>query len=150
MELRPLSKLFSYPFSMLLIGFVYRYLFRSGNAEHPSDKFYNTTVEVLPQSTNSVNRNHNNVTEDGYIIIGRFDSLGIARGTVDKKLGKIAVLRLTVHSESDNWAILSEVSYICLKSKKIIKDCVLNADFAYFIYFSNTYFQIHIDEDSNS
>ena len=85
-------------------------MFRSGNAEHPSDKFYNTTVEVLPQSINSVDRNHNNVTEDGYIIIGKFDSLGIARGTVDKKLGKIAVLRLTVHSESDNWAILSEVS----------------------------------------
>ncbi|OXU26362.1 hypothetical protein TSAR_002451 [Trichomalopsis sarcophagae] len=89
--------------------FIKRYLFRSGNAEHPSDKFYNTTVEVLPQSINSVDRNHNNVTEDGYIIVGKFDSLGIARGTVDKKLGKIAVLRLTVHSESDNWAILSEI-----------------------------------------
>lgn len=50
----------------------FRYLFRSGNAEHPSDKFYNTTVEVLPQSSSSVNRNHNNVTEDGYIIIGNF------------------------------------------------------------------------------
>ncbi|XP_058793079.1 alpha-1,3-mannosyl-glycoprotein 4-beta-N-acetylglucosaminyltransferase B [Phymastichus coffea] len=90
--------------------FIKKYLFRSGNAEHPSDKFYNTTVEVLPQSSNSINRNHNNVTEDGYIIIGRFDSLGVARGTVDKKLGKIAVLRLTVHSESDNWAILSEIN----------------------------------------
>lgn len=89
---------------------MHRYLFRSGNAEHPSDRFYNTTVEVLPESQDSVGRNHNNITEDGYIIIGKFDSLGIAQGTVDKKLGKISVLRLTVHSESDNWAILSEVS----------------------------------------
>ncbi|CAB0029938.1 unnamed protein product [Trichogramma brassicae] len=91
--------------------YIKRYLFRSGNAEHPSDKFYNTTVEVLPYLSNSVDRNHNNVTEDGYFIVGKFDSLGIARGTVDRKLGKISILRLTVHSESDNWAILSEVSF---------------------------------------
>ncbi|KAL7287252.1 hypothetical protein TKK_0018381 [Trichogramma kaykai] len=89
--------------------YIKRYLFRSGNAEHPSDKFYNTTVEVLPYLSNSVDRNHNNVTEDGYFIVGKFDSLGIARGTVDRKLGKISILRLTVHSESDNWAILSEI-----------------------------------------
>lgn len=37
--------------------------------------------------------------------------MGVARGTVDKSLGKIAALRLTVHSESENWAILSEVSF---------------------------------------
>lgn len=40
---------------------------------------------------------------------GKFDVLGVAEGTVDQKLGKISVLRLTIHSESENWAILSEV-----------------------------------------
>lgn len=46
----------------------YRYLFRSGNAEHPSDKFYNTTVEVLPE--NPLHSTHN-VTSDGYVVIGK-------------------------------------------------------------------------------
>lgn len=55
--------------------------------------------------------------EDSKIFIlrfksGKFDTLGIAQGTVDKKLGKISILRLTVRSESENWAILSEVIFI--------------------------------------
>lgn len=41
---------------------------------------------------------------------GKFDAMGVAEGTVDPQLGAIKVLRLNVHSESDNWAILSEVS----------------------------------------
>ncbi|XP_071878766.1 alpha-1,3-mannosyl-glycoprotein 4-beta-N-acetylglucosaminyltransferase a isoform X1 [Bombus fervidus] len=92
--------------------FIKRYLFRSGNPEHPSDKFYNTTVEVFTKISASMNRNSNDITEDGYVIIGKFDALGIAQGTVDPKLGKILILRLTVHSESENWAILSEVTFI--------------------------------------
>lgn len=40
---------------------------------------------------------------------GKFDALGVAEGTVDRKLGKVSMLRLTIHSESENWAILSEV-----------------------------------------
>ncbi|CAK9798153.1 Alpha-1,3-mannosyl-glycoprotein 4-beta-N-acetylglucosaminyltransferase B [Anthophora quadrimaculata] len=92
--------------------FIKRYLFRSGNPEHPSDRFYNTTVEVLTEMSTSLNRNNNDITEDGYVIIGKFDALGIAQGTVDSKLGKVLILRLTVHSESENWAILSEVMFI--------------------------------------
>ncbi|XP_050471554.1 alpha-1,3-mannosyl-glycoprotein 4-beta-N-acetylglucosaminyltransferase B isoform X1 [Bombus huntii] len=93
--------------------FIKRYLFRSGNPEHPSDRFYNTTVEVFTKISASMNRNSNDITEDGYVIIGKFDALGIAQGTVDPKLGKILILRLTVHSESENWAILSEVFLVC-------------------------------------
>ncbi|XP_076622111.1 alpha-1,3-mannosyl-glycoprotein 4-beta-N-acetylglucosaminyltransferase a isoform X1 [Colletes latitarsis] len=92
--------------------FIKRYLFRSGNPEHPSDRFYNTTVEVFSEISASLNRNSNDITEDGYIVIGKFDALGIAQGTVDKKLGRILVLRLTVHSESENWAILSEIHIV--------------------------------------
>lgn len=92
--------------------FIKRYLFRSGNPEHPSDRFYNTTVEVLPEIFTSVDRNNNDITEDGYIVIGEFDSLGIAQGIVDRKFGRISVLRLTVHSESENWAILSEIHVV--------------------------------------
>ncbi|KAL1131161.1 hypothetical protein AAG570_012398 [Ranatra chinensis] len=88
-----------------------RYIFRSGNAEHPSDRFYNTTIEVLPLLQPSNQYESYNITNDGFVIIGKFDSMGLAEGKVDPKLGAIKEMRLTVHSESDNWAILSEVNY---------------------------------------
>ena len=44
---------------------------------------------------------------------GKFDAMGVAEGIVDPQLGPIKVMRLSVHSESDNWAILSEVSRMC-------------------------------------
>jgi len=46
--------------------------------------------------------------------IGKFDVLGVAEGIVDRGLGKVSVLRLTIHSESENWAILSEVKKILI------------------------------------
>lgn len=45
-------------------------------------------------------------------ILGNFNMLGVAEGSVEESLGKISTLRLNVHSESENWAILSEVSLI--------------------------------------
>ena len=88
-----------------------RFLFRSGNAEHPSDKFLNTTVEALPvPQTSTVN-----TTSDGFVVVGQFDSSGLAQGVIDH-LGKIKVMRLHVHSDSDNWAILSEVSFFMSKT----------------------------------
>ncbi|KAK0176821.1 hypothetical protein PV328_000925 [Microctonus aethiopoides] len=92
--------------------YIKKYLFRSGNVEHPSDKFYNTTIEVMSEFSNNMDRNSNNITEDGYIVINKFDSFGIAQGKVDKNFGKISVLRMTVHSDSDNWAIISEIHII--------------------------------------
>ncbi|XP_050315791.1 alpha-1,3-mannosyl-glycoprotein 4-beta-N-acetylglucosaminyltransferase B isoform X3 [Anthonomus grandis grandis] len=89
---------------------VKRFHFKSGNAEHPSDKFYNTTVEVLPvELPSNAPVVLSNMTSDGYVVVGKFESSGIATGTVDDSLGKIQALRLHVHSDSDNWAILSEV-----------------------------------------
>jgi alpha-1,3-mannosylglycoprotein beta-1,4-N-acetylglucosaminyltransferase A/B len=90
----------------------HRYLFRSGNHEHPSDKFYNTTVEVLPDvlSEESIVWQQYNTTTDGYLIVGSFNGFGLAEGTVDNRIGKLRELRLHVHSESENWVILSEVS----------------------------------------
>lgn len=50
------------------------------------------------------------------IYTGQFNNMGIAEGSVDPKIGPIKVLRLNIHSESDNWAILSEVSnYLFIK-----------------------------------
>ncbi|CAD7076635.1 unnamed protein product [Hermetia illucens] len=88
-----------------------RYLFRSGNSEHPSDRFYNTTTEVLPAALteNSPIWSTYNSTPDGFLIIGSFNEFGIAEGVVDPKIGTIKEIRLHVHSDSENWAILSEI-----------------------------------------
>ncbi|XP_071446350.1 alpha-1,3-mannosyl-glycoprotein 4-beta-N-acetylglucosaminyltransferase B [Hetaerina americana] len=90
-----------------------RFLFRSGNAEHPSDRFYNTTIELLPLSytvtASSSGSAAPTLEDDGYVTVGKFDSMGIAEGNVSKSFGPLQALRLKVHSESDNWAILSEI-----------------------------------------
>ncbi|XP_069945312.1 alpha-1,3-mannosyl-glycoprotein 4-beta-N-acetylglucosaminyltransferase B isoform X3 [Cherax quadricarinatus] len=89
------------------------FLFRSGNVEHPSDRLYNTTVEVLPTQPLSnlpdYLKRKLKTTEDSYIIVGDFDDMGVAEGTIDESFGEIKSLRLNVHVESDNWAILSEI-----------------------------------------
>uniref|UniRef100_A0A8C6WUP8 Alpha-1,3-mannosyl-glycoprotein 4-beta-N-acetylglucosaminyltransferase A n=1 Tax=Neogobius melanostomus TaxID=47308 RepID=A0A8C6WUP8_9GOBI len=66
-----------------------RFLFRSGNQEHPGDKIENTTVEILPVS---------------------FEK-GVAEGAVDPSLNPVVALRLSVLKDSAVWAILSEVSH---------------------------------------
>lgn len=100
---------------------VTHYLFRSGNSEHPSDRFYNTTVEVLRAETLKVNFSSSpslaaialqqlyNTTADGYLIVGNFDAFGLAEGALDPRIGAIKELRLNVHSDSENWALLSEI-----------------------------------------
>lgn len=50
------------------------------------------------------------------VFLSSFNLFGIAEGTVDKKFGMIKEMRLRVHSDSENWIILSEVTneYITL------------------------------------
>lgn len=93
--------------------YFFRYLFRSGNAEHPSDRLYNTTVEILPESLpeNSPIWSTYNSTADGFLIIGNFDAFGLAEGTIEPNIGNIKEIRLHVHSDSENWSILSEVMF---------------------------------------
>lgn len=88
-------------------------MFRSGNVEHPNDKFYNTSVEVLPVNNASVlakGPNAYSITPDGYFITGRFNEAGVALENIDVAFGPISRVRLRVQSESENWVILSEVS----------------------------------------
>lgn len=98
--------------SRLVIKNPFRYLFRSGSIEHPSDKLYNTTVEVLPDQLNeeSLVWQQYNTTTDGFLIIGNFNAMGFTEGVVDNRIGKLREMRLHVHTESENWVILSEVS----------------------------------------
>ncbi|XP_078066790.1 alpha-1,3-mannosyl-glycoprotein 4-beta-N-acetylglucosaminyltransferase B-like isoform X3 [Mustelus asterias] len=97
---------------------VERYIFRSGNVEHPGDKLFNTTVEVLPVDKSAFEKKilHNNMTkypkyketEDGYYRIGTFRN-GIAEGEVDASIGTIEAIRLSILSESPVWILLSEI-----------------------------------------
>ncbi|XP_078117518.1 alpha-1,3-mannosyl-glycoprotein 4-beta-N-acetylglucosaminyltransferase B [Sander vitreus] len=95
-----------------------RYFFRSGNIEHPGDKLFNTSVEVLPfdniqaekealtdgrEKTPKYHR-----TEDGFIRIGTFKN-GIAEGEVDASFGPLEAMRLSVLTDSPVWVILSEI-----------------------------------------
>lgn len=80
-----------------------RILFRSGNIEHIFDKFYDTALEVLPVK-------HVDNSTDNYVVVGHFNELGIAEGDIDKDIGEIKSLRLSVGSNSDKWVLLSEIS----------------------------------------
>uniref|UniRef100_A0A8B9HEW3 Zgc:154054 n=1 Tax=Astyanax mexicanus TaxID=7994 RepID=A0A8B9HEW3_ASTMX len=90
------------------------YLFRTGSIETNGDKFYNTTVEVLPSDTSVSGRVQRGElpccrpSSEGFVVIGSFVN-GIAEGEIDSALLEIAALRLVVHSDSDVWVILSEV-----------------------------------------
>ena len=41
--------------------------------------------------------------------VGSFDQFGLAEGTLPPSLGPLHKLRLSLHSSSANWAILSEI-----------------------------------------
>ncbi|XP_075869775.1 alpha-1,3-mannosyl-glycoprotein 4-beta-N-acetylglucosaminyltransferase B [Nelusetta ayraudi] len=95
-----------------------RFFFRSGNIEHPGDKLFNTSVEVLPfdniqaekealtdgrEKTPQYQR-----TEDGFIRVGTFQN-GLAEGEVDSSFGPLEAMRLSVLTDSPVWVILSEI-----------------------------------------
>ncbi|MEQ2286915.1 Alpha-1,3-mannosyl-glycoprotein 4-beta-N-acetylglucosaminyltransferase A [Ameca splendens] len=89
-----------------LIG---RFLFRSGNQEHPGDKIENTTVEILPSPESGLQTKEKyKRTEDRFYRIGHFEK-GVAEGAVDPAFNPIVALRLSVLKDSAVWAILSEI-----------------------------------------
>uniref|UniRef100_A0A8C9NF96 MGAT4 family member D n=1 Tax=Serinus canaria TaxID=9135 RepID=A0A8C9NF96_SERCA len=73
---------------------VEKYLFRSGDMEHPGDKLFNTTVEVLPADVKLIDN-------------GRAFENGTAEGSIDQAIGRIKAIRLSVSSDSPVWAILT-------------------------------------------
>uniref|UniRef100_A0A673K091 Alpha-1,3-mannosyl-glycoprotein 4-beta-N-acetylglucosaminyltransferase A n=1 Tax=Sinocyclocheilus rhinocerous TaxID=307959 RepID=A0A673K091_9TELE len=89
-----------------LIG---RFLFRSGNQEHPGDKIENTTVEILPFSDAELKTKEKyKQTEDRFYKLAQFEK-GVAEGTVDPAFNPVVAVRLTVQKNSAVWAIISEI-----------------------------------------
>uniref|UniRef100_A0A8D8MFH9 Alpha-1,3-mannosyl-glycoprotein 4-beta-N-acetylglucosaminyltransferase B n=2 Tax=Cacopsylla melanoneura TaxID=428564 RepID=A0A8D8MFH9_9HEMI len=74
-----------------------RFMFRSGNAEHPSDMLYNTSVVALLADSNET------------VTVGKFNNWGMVEEYVPQSLDLVAELQLIVLKESDNWVILSEI-----------------------------------------
>lgn len=102
------------------ISFIYgRFLFRSGNPDHPEDLFKDTTVEVIPEVWPTAElvgmpmAEQGQQISDGFILVGHFDEDGLVEGIVPETIGRVRVLRLHVHSRSSNWVVLSEVSSFC-------------------------------------
>jgi len=101
---------------------VCRYIFRSGNPEHPGDKFYNTSVQVLSSSHHSSTAAaamsvpaECPLTEDHFCVVNHFNhDSGMAEGTLPAWLGPVDVLRLYVQYPSSSWAILNEVGCSCI------------------------------------
>ena len=86
-----------------------RVYFKSGNPEHPGDKFFNTTVDLLPY-VSPVSKLSYAKDLDGFYTVTNFShETGIAEASIDKDLGPISTVRLKVHSKSESWAILNEV-----------------------------------------
>ncbi|KAI1234115.1 hypothetical protein IHE44_0003828 [Lamprotornis superbus] len=96
-----------------------RFFFRSGNIEHPEDKLFNTTVEVLPfdslQSDKEALQEGRGAvkyrrTADGYLQIGTAGcGVGVAEGEVDPSFGPLEAVRLSIQTDSPVWIILSEI-----------------------------------------
>ena len=88
--------------------------FRGGNIEHPEDKLFNTSAEVLPfdnpQSDKEALQEGHAVTlqyprsPDGYLQIGSFH-----KGEVDPAFGPREALRLSIQTDSPVWVILGEI-----------------------------------------
>uniref|UniRef100_A0A8C7N5C1 Alpha-1,3-mannosyl-glycoprotein 4-beta-N-acetylglucosaminyltransferase A n=1 Tax=Oncorhynchus kisutch TaxID=8019 RepID=A0A8C7N5C1_ONCKI len=86
-----------------------RFLFRSGNQEHPGDRIENTTVEILPFSeTGPKSKEKYKRTDDRFYRVGQFEK-GVAEGAVDTSFNPVVALRLSVVQDSAVWAILSEI-----------------------------------------
>ncbi|XP_014878629.1 alpha-1,3-mannosyl-glycoprotein 4-beta-N-acetylglucosaminyltransferase B-like [Poecilia latipinna] len=94
--------------------FACRYVFRSGNSQAVGDKFHNTTVEVLSSNTTAAEKllagspSKYKRSDSSFIVIDEFYN-GVAEGEIDEVLQPISALRLVVHSNSDVWALLSEI-----------------------------------------
>ncbi|KAL8576437.1 hypothetical protein ACOMHN_049004 [Nucella lapillus] len=95
---------------------VEKFLFRTGNPEHPDDILHEATVQVMPEEWPTrpllgLPPLQGSVEEagPGFILVGQFNANGLAEGDLPFTLGVISALRIHVSSKSPNWVIFSEV-----------------------------------------
>jgi len=103
-----------------------RFYFKSGNVEHPGDKLVNGTVEVLKSATKKSKFLIEDPTDkrgpykdSDYVIVGKFDFMGVASGVISPSLLPISEMRIRVtHDVAKNWVILSEFNLVKQKKTK--------------------------------
>ncbi|XP_076467718.1 alpha-1,3-mannosyl-glycoprotein 4-beta-N-acetylglucosaminyltransferase A-like isoform X2 [Babylonia areolata] len=93
-----------------------KFLFRTGNPEHPDDMLHEATVQVQPELWPSGPVAGLPILQDsveglapGFLIVGHFNSNGLAEGVLPPSLARVAVVRIQVITKSPNWVIFSEV-----------------------------------------
>jgi len=82
--------------------------FVSGNAEHPSDKLTDADVEAKFEEESAIPKDMRR-SKDGFVVLAAFDENGVAEGTVRPEWGAVSAVRLSIHTGSDNWLIISEM-----------------------------------------
>lgn len=83
-------------------------LLRSGNAEHPDDQFFNSTVQIHAEKRSDLETLNVPLSDDGWAIVAEFTQSGKAEASLNTTF-VVDALRIVVHSESQNWVILSEI-----------------------------------------
>ena len=64
----------------------------SGNAEHPSDRFFNTTCEILPEDAKKAEASAKlSALKDGFFPVGGFDNFGIAEGSLGNEVSILII-----------------------------------------------------------
>ncbi|KAH9499473.1 Alpha-1,3-mannosyl-glycoprotein 4-beta-N-acetylglucosaminyltransferase B [Bulinus truncatus] len=117
--------LFDHPFPLAKI------LIKSGNDEHPGDIIRESTVEILPEQFVTDGNTTRNirplseqealadrrkfdylphvVTKDSYHTLGTFNSDGSFNMEIPEKFGKVLILRISFHSNSETWVIINKI-----------------------------------------
>ena len=50
-------------------------------------------------------------TQDNFHLLGTFNKFGVAEGSLGPDLGPVEAFRLSVHTASENWAILCKIHF---------------------------------------
>ena len=82
--------------------------FVSGNLDHQEDNLVNATVELLFDSGNDYSDKFEKVS-DNFYIVGTFDNFGLFETSLLESVPEVEKIRISVHSDSNFWIILSEI-----------------------------------------
>lgn len=92
---------------------VKKFIFKSGNIEHPGDILTNATVEFLTEENyikrKSLDSSEPVFQDSDYKLVGLFDKEGLAEGEIEKPyyLTREVIIRV-LYDIKDNWVIISE------------------------------------------
>ena len=92
---------------------VKKFIFKSGNIEHPGDILTNATIEILPEEKylvrSAAQKGEPTYLDSDYKLVGHFDREGLAEGLIPQPLQLVREVMIRVlYDIKDNWVIISE------------------------------------------